>query len=154
MLLINPAKVHTSLKLIKSLSSTDFSIPFHSKSHMAHCFIASIVLTLLAQPAASEDDKTTVSHMRAIHKPLQCHTIDSFIIGDGLRSVLECAMKCVGDLYSCVGYVLSSTSNDTIKCEVCWIYDVTDEVILATNDSTVTIYTPTESRQKGGHNNL
>ena len=133
---------------------TDFRLLFLSESLMANRFIASVCITLFVQPVVSEDTKTNAAIMWMIRKPLQCHTIDTYIIGEGIRSVMDCALKCAGDLYSCVGYVLSATNNGTTRCEVCWIYDVIDEVIQTANDSNVTVYMPTESRQKGGYNGL
>ena len=96
------------------------------------------------------DVKTTTSYMWTASKPLECHVIDTYIIDEDLRSVVDCAIKCLGDLYSCVGYVLSTTKDAAVKCEVCWIYDVSDNLIPATNDSNITVYMPVENRQEGG----
>ena len=69
-------------------------------------------------------------------KPLQCHEM----IGMEIRSVVECALRCVGNLYSCAGYVYDRNENSQRQCIVCFIYDVkTSPTTVETSSTTVSI---------------
>ena len=143
-------------KNVSRVSDLDirFFIEFLGTPRMPYLFLASACIMLIVHAVVPGDGKTTTSYMWTSSKPLECHVIDTYIIDKGLRSVVDCALKCLGDLYSCVGYVLLTTRDAAVKCEVCWIYDVSDNLISATNQSNITVYMPVECRREGGCNDL
>ena len=95
-----------------------FWIQLFGKPKMVYLFLTSVCVMLVVHAVVPGDGKITTSDMVTTSKPLTCHAIDTYIIGENLRSALDCAIKCLSGLYSCVGYVFTTTSDDAVKCEV------------------------------------
>ena len=76
-----------------------------------------IVNSYLCGNVLSRDDYSYFSPTR---KPLQCHEIRHI----NVRSTIECALYCTGNLYSCAGYVHDRKDIAQFQCDVCYIYDV------------------------------
>ena len=77
-----------------------------------------ITLWLLHLPGSRANNGTNI-YFTTTKKPLQCHEITSIIV----RSEVECALHCVGNLYSCAGYVYDNNENSHFECNGCFIYD-------------------------------
>ena len=115
---------------------------------MANGIIATICFTSVILTATA-DDGNTASDMLTTSKPLECHSMDSYLIGMEVRSIVDCAIKCLNNLCYCTGYVVSPTGELSVKCHVCWIYDAFDELFTAEAATSATVYIPRDDRQKG-----
>ena len=78
-------------------------------------------------------------------KPLQCHEIAVMEI----RSVVKCALHCVGNLYSCAGFVYDRNENSQLQCIVCLLYDVKTSPTTVETSSTAVSIMPEISRNTG-----
>ena len=88
------------------------------------CLMLSICYSHVALQLTTADGNTSANFIKN-RKLLQCHKTKS----TDVRSVVECALYCIADLYSCAGYVLLRSENKTHQCDVCFIYDLTTPLV-------------------------
>ena len=96
-----------------------------------------IVQVLIVKNTSANMDNAT-SYFTFTRKPLQCHNLRSVDV----RSSVECALNCMKDLYWCSGYVYDSNDASGLRCDVCFIHDVTTPLVtVRTSPSSVSILT-------------
>ena len=79
-------------------------------------------------------------------KPMHCH--DTQIVR--VRSVVDCALKCQFNFYSCLGYTVIKHNFLRYQCQVCFIYDVRKPMeIVPTPSNNVTNFMPVFNKQDG-----
>ena len=92
-----------------------------------------ITLRLLYLPESKTNSSINV-YFTSTKKPLQCHEITLIEV----RSEVDCALQCVNNLYSCVGYVYDRTGHFHFQCNRCFIYDnITSPVTGETSNTTI-----------------
>ena len=94
-----------------------------------------ITLRLLYLPLSKTNSSINV-YFTSTKKPLQCHEITLIEV----RSEVDCALHCVSNLYSCVGYVYDSIGHFHFECNGCFIYDdITSPVTVKTSNASIII---------------
>ena len=104
--------------------------------------ILSIVSVYLCGTVIGMYDYT---HFAPTPKPLQCH-YNSHI---NVRSRIECALYCMGNLYSCAGYVHERKDIARFQCDMCYIYDVKKPLVTIRASRNKTINMPKLNKETG-----
>ena len=79
-------------------------------------------------------------------KPLQCHEIKHI----NVRSTVDCALYCNGNLHSCAGYVHDYNTIPQFPCDICFIYDETTALVTISGSRSKMISMPDLNKATGG----
>ena len=103
-----------------------------------------ITIRLLHLRGSRANNDTNV-YFTTTKRPLQCHEVTSIMA----RSEVDCALHCVGNLYSCAGYVYDNNEKSHFECNVCFIYDDISSPVIVGISNTAIISMPDINKNTG-----